>query len=253
MLQFAMNPLLSAPVAFTPEIHFSARRSDPFSLRRSPTQARFLGSTRGRRFSVRRFVAVKTLPDYALRIFCLTSDVEALNERARQLAENAAELYSRGDLSGALMTFTEAIELKPRDVYILYLNRAAVFAAFQQFKSALKDVDSAIRDDPNFALAHVYAGDFNFELKNYDAAYFSYRDAESLDPESKEIKERIEALARFFPEGFPSDVDKSGGFASMPDEYKDLLKDLNMSDVDKSSALASIPDEYKELLSDLNM
>ena len=72
---------------------------------------------------------------------------------AEALNLSAGQKRARGDLAGALVDYSKAIELRP-DFAAAYSNRSVAKLAAKDFVGALADVEKAIALNPDFAAAY---------------------------------------------------------------------------------------------------
>jgi tetratricopeptide (TPR) repeat protein len=85
-----------------------------------------------------------------------------------------------GDLKGALISYTEALELDP-SYYPAYINRGNVYLALNEFKNAMADFNSAL-EFGDIPLAYKGRGIAHYGLKEYDQSIDDYEKALKLVP-----------------------------------------------------------------------
>ncbi len=83
------------------------------------------------------------------------------------------ERYNAGDLSGAIINWSNVIEVNVKEVNSYY-SRAIVKDELYTWKSALKDYDTAIEIAPNFISALLNRGSLKDENKDYEGAIQDY-------------------------------------------------------------------------------
>jgi len=95
------------------------------------------------------------------------------------LFERGVQQYNDGDLSGALMTWSEVISLNPKNADAYY-SRAIVKNELHTWKSALKDYDAALQISPTFASALLNRGNVRDDNGDYAGAIADYDKAINL-------------------------------------------------------------------------
>ena len=91
-----------------------------------------------------------------------------------------------GDYKGAIVNYTEAIQLKPNDASIYY-NRGRAKAKLGQHDAAIADYDTAIRLKPDYVFAYNNRGLAKEELGQHDAAIADYDITIQLKPNDASI------------------------------------------------------------------
>lgn len=81
--------------------------------------------------------------------------------------------YNSGDLSGALINWSNVLEINDKEVNSYY-SRAIIKNELYTWKSALRDYDKAIEIAPNFISALLNRGSLKDENKDYDGAIQDY-------------------------------------------------------------------------------
>jgi len=91
------------------------------------------------------------------------------------------ELYDKGDYAGARKYFDAALRKDPR-AWLIYYNRAEVFAHEKQWQLAIQDCNSCIKYKPSFFLAVAFRASANQHLGNYSSSLADYDRILSLHP-----------------------------------------------------------------------
>ncbi|CDP20474.1 unnamed protein product [Coffea canephora] len=130
------------------------------------------------------------------------SSMECLEAFA--LRKRAEDEMEKGNLDGALLFLSQAIELKPfGGVHITYKTRSTARLAMGNICEALDDAKEALTLAPNYPEGYICQGDALMAMDQIDAAEKSYAMALELEPSlrrSKSFKARIAALQeRLFP------------------------------------------------------
>ena len=76
---------------------------------------------------------------------------------AAQRLEEGNKLYDNGDYNGAIIKYTEAIELNP-DYAGAYYNRGSAYSRMQNYTAEIADYTKAIELNPNYADAYNNRG-----------------------------------------------------------------------------------------------
>ena len=98
--------------------------------------------------------------------------------------------YNAGNLSGALINWSNAIVINPKDVDALY-SRAIVKAELHTWKAALQDYDKAIEIAPNFISAILNRGSVKDENGDYEGAIADYNKV--IDLSEKDLDQKAKA------------------------------------------------------------
>jgi tetratricopeptide (TPR) repeat protein len=99
------------------------------------------------------------------------------------------ECYNNGDLSGAIIKWSLAIQIDPKDPNAYY-SRAIVKNELYTLKSALKDYDIAIEIAPKFVSALINRGALKDENGDYQGAIADYETVLKLDKLEQEEKQQ---------------------------------------------------------------
>jgi tetratricopeptide (TPR) repeat protein len=98
-------------------------------------------------------------------------DTDAAQEES--LFERGVQQYNQGDLSGALMTWSQVIALNPKNADAYY-SRAIVKNELHTWKNALRDYDAALAISPNFLSALLNRGSVKDDNGDYAGAIEDY-------------------------------------------------------------------------------
>ena len=90
--------------------------------------------------------------------------------------------YNLGNYNAAIADYTSAIRIDPDDA-IAYYNRGLAKYYLGNYNAAIADYTSAIRIDPDDALAYYNRGIAKDDLGNYNAAITDYTSAIRIDPD----------------------------------------------------------------------
>lgn len=114
---------------------------------------------------------------------------DVVNTTQLRLAGNA--LAREGDLSGAVASFTRALDLGvARGRHLLFSNRAGARQALGELELALEDADSAVACSPaGFHTAYIRQVEINASLKGYKAAMTALEEAADRDVTFKKTSE----------------------------------------------------------------
>ena len=98
------------------------------------------------------------------------------------------ELFKKGDFSGAVKRYTEAVRRNPSDAKI-YSNRAACYTKLMSFDLALKDCDKCIELDPGFVKAYLRKAKACQAMGQTSRAMSAYEKALEIDSNCSEAIE----------------------------------------------------------------
>jgi tetratricopeptide (TPR) repeat protein len=104
------------------------------------------------------------------------ADQKVRNADAAQeesLFDRGVKQYNQGDLSGALMTWSEVITLNPKNANAYY-SRAIVKNELHTWKNALRDYDAALEIAPSFVSALLNRGSVKDDNGDYVGAVEDY-------------------------------------------------------------------------------
>ncbi|WP_017720646.1 serine/threonine-protein kinase [Kamptonema formosum] len=104
---------------------------------------------------------------------------------AGDLKSRGVEKATRGDRTGAIEDYNQAIRFNPNDAEAYY-KRGNVNYDAGKLKEAKEDYSQALRLNPNFANAYYNRGLANYDLKEYQAAVDDYTEALRINPNDGE-------------------------------------------------------------------
>ena len=107
----------------------------------------------------------------------------------QSLFDRGVKQYEQGDLSGALMTWSEVIALNPKNANAYY-SRAIVKNELHTWKAALRDYDAALELSPTFGSALLNRGSVRDDNGDYAGAMEDYDKAISLSDDDEVTKTR---------------------------------------------------------------
>jgi tetratricopeptide (TPR) repeat protein len=99
------------------------------------------------------------------------------------LMERASNCTAIGDYSNAIMEYSKALDLDPKNPRILN-NRGVVYETSTDYERALKDYNTAIDLSPNYALAFSNRCSVQYKKDEYQSAIKDCDRAVQLDPAS---------------------------------------------------------------------
>ncbi|TFY66776.1 hypothetical protein EVG20_g4312 [Dentipellis fragilis] len=116
----------------------------------------------------------------------------------RQLKVQGDTAYISGDFETAILYYTQAIGLSPKDP-ILYANRAAAYMGMKNFRSALADCQTALQEQAPTAKLLNRLGVCYYAIADVTQALAAFRRALIRDPEyaaAKRYREKTLALQK---------------------------------------------------------
>jgi tetratricopeptide (TPR) repeat protein len=105
------------------------------------------------------------------------------------LFDRGVQQYNQGDLSRALMTWSEVIALNPKNANAYY-SRAIVKNELHTWKNALRDYDAALEISPSFVSALLNRGSVRDDNGDYAGAIEDYDKAIRLSDDDDVTKTR---------------------------------------------------------------
>lgn len=108
--------------------------------------------------------------------------------------EKGNELFKKGDFSGAVKCYSEAILRNPADAK-LYSNRAACYTKLMGFDLALKDCEKAIELEPTFLKAYLRKAMVHKGMGQLSKAQSTYEKALEIDSNCSEAIEGYRACS----------------------------------------------------------
>ena len=110
-----------------------------------------------------------------------TPVAEGTRSSAGNLSSLGVDAYWRGDYDQAIILFTEAINLEPKNARYHY-NRATVYDAKGANDQAIEDYTQAIKLDSNYTDAYYGRATINLNRGKYDEALADFDQTISLHP-----------------------------------------------------------------------
>lgn len=108
-------------------------------------------------------------------------------QQASELLQTGRLLYGEGNVTDAIVNYSDAIALDPNNA-IAYANRGGALAAQEDYGKAIADYDCAIRLDPSMAgayggrgLAHHLSGDTSTGVADLWEAAQLFREQGRMD------------------------------------------------------------------------
>ncbi len=110
-----------------------------------------------------------------------TRTPEPTAEPARQYYEAGVKAFGTGNYGNALLQFTQALQLDPKNA-LIYLNRAQVYLAQQDYDGAASDFTQVIQLDPKNVAAWVSRAQAQAAQQNFAQAISDLDQAVKLSP-----------------------------------------------------------------------
>jgi tetratricopeptide (TPR) repeat protein len=107
----------------------------------------------------------------------------------QSLFDRGVKQYEQGNLSGALMTWSEVIALNPKNANAYY-SRAVVKNELHTWKSALRDYDAALEIAPTFGSALLNRGSVRDDNGDYVGAIEDYDKVIGISDDDEVTKTR---------------------------------------------------------------
>ncbi|XP_067625937.1 stress-induced-phosphoprotein 1 [Eurosta solidaginis] len=133
------------------------------------------------------------------------------------------ELFKKGDYSGAVKHYSEAIRRNPDDPK-LYSNRAACYTKLAAFDLGLKDCETCIQLDDKFIKGYIRKGKILQGMQKSSKAAAAYSKALEIDPQNAEALEGYRVCSMSYHRS-PEEVMKN---AMGDPEVQQILKDPAM-------------------------
>lgn len=112
-----------------------------------------------------------------------------------QFVQSGFAKYSKEDYKGAIVDYSKAIELNPKDSY-LYRVRGSSKNNLQDYLGAIADYSKAIELSPKNSVTYYFRGRAKFELKDFIGAIADYSIAIELNPKNPQDTYMLRAVAK---------------------------------------------------------
>lgn len=109
-------------------------------------------------------------------------------EKAEAARNEGNEFFKAGKFADAVKSYSEAVKRLPTDPRA-YNNRAAAYQKLMALPEALKDADTAIKNDPTFIKAYIRKGLVQTAMKEYTQALETFQRGGDADKEGKHANE----------------------------------------------------------------
>ncbi|MCZ6688116.1 MAG: tetratricopeptide repeat protein, partial [Planctomycetota bacterium] len=116
-------------------------------------------------------------------------------DKADDYVTSGIEKRERGDLAGAIVDYTKAIELKP-DYPIAYFYRGLAWQAKKKYDKAIADYTQAIKLRPDLALTYKLRGMTHYVSRSWKNGLADFRKAASLKPKNSDYARIFTWLCR---------------------------------------------------------
>ena len=107
------------------------------------------------------------------------------NQNAEDYYNKAYDYAENEQYQLAIDNYTSAIKIDP-DYALAYFNRGNAYDELENYTAAIADYTSALRINPDDADAYNNRGNVYANLENYTAAIADYNSAIRIDPEKDE-------------------------------------------------------------------
>ncbi|KTW25797.1 hypothetical protein T552_03410 [Pneumocystis carinii B80] len=125
-----------------------------------------------------------------------TSDIKANDKaKAEEFKSEGNNAMFRKDYTYAILCYTEALKLFPKDVIYLS-NRAAAYSESGDNHSAIKDAKLALEIDPSYGKAYSRLGHAYYSMGEYKEALNVYVEGLKIDPNSEVMKRGCELVKK---------------------------------------------------------
>ncbi len=128
----------------------------------------------------RTYLRIETVLVAAVFMAALTGCIAGPEQKA---LERGQRLIDEEDYQGAVVAFTELIELQPQ-LAVGYVGRAGAYFGLEQYNRAITDLDQAARLEPETGGIYSQRALAHYENKDYKQAEADNREALRLDPQN---------------------------------------------------------------------
>jgi DnaJ family protein C protein 7 len=107
----------------------------------------------------------------------------------------ANDLFKKGHFRNAYNAYTKLLELDPENknfCSLILANRALCLQNEKKLIEALTDINQSIKNNENYAKAHLRRGHINKDLGNFDDARYDYEKVKQLEPSNRAVNKLIE-------------------------------------------------------------
>ncbi|CAG2182048.1 unnamed protein product, partial [Oppiella nova] len=129
--------------------------------------------------------------------------------------------------SEAIDLFSQALSHNPND-YRFYVNRSYCYDSIQDFRSALKDADTAISLRPDWPKCHYRRGKALAGLKNYQESELSLKKVLTLEKDCDEALSELWHVRYGAIVGMGYDTTTANLYSSQYDSIKEALSALSI-------------------------
>ena len=163
------------------------------------------------------------------------SKLKKFAETINEAKTKANTLFKAEKYDEAIKEYTNLLEFDPENknfISIILTNRALCLKKQGKNMEALKDVDDAIKNNPNYSTAYIRRALIYEELKMFDDAKSDLSKAKELDPNNPKI------------EGYLNEANQKADKARNRDYYQILGLDRNASQSDIKKAYRKLALKY---------
>ena len=163
------------------------------------------------------------------------SKLKKFTETINDAKTKANTLFKSEKYDDAIKEYTNLLEFDPENknfISIILTNRALCLKKQGKNMEALKDVDEAIKNNPNYSTAYIRRALIYEELKMFDDAKSDLSKAKELDPSNAKI------------EGYLNEANQKADKARNRDYYQILGLDRNASQAEIKKAYRKLALKY---------
>ena len=102
---------------------------------------------------------------------------------------------AEGKPEAAIFEYTDVLEYDP-EIFLVYINRGALYAKLGRFDQAKRDFEIAIRLEPKIAFTYIRRGDVFLAEGNCERAEADYLKCLELSPNNKTATQRLKSLRK---------------------------------------------------------